>query len=433
MKKGLISLILVATIMGCVFRKKSSNEAQSGTPRQVHRVMVIDTDFDDSLPIFKDRVAGTYTLVCDERETACKLEEGLQYKPQQNARVLALRERWNQAVKSRNFSDLSSEEVQYVHKNLKMSHGTATAAVIAYKNPNVQLYLIQKAEYDDRDPIEAFKIICAESILMTKVQEVIDETQSQWEQLTKEIIQRELTFQKFALANRIDLINESYGGMGPDAYVRNIFRNKLKCPILGELIIQKNRLQYARIKNMEMYAPTVPYLVLQSAGNESSEINSEVDTPECIFKNGNHFLVGSFDAYDRVSAFSNYGDCVDFYSLGSKVISAAPGDILVPLDGTSFSSPLAVRFLTEIPSIDPSYLKSRLASFLDKRRFLKMDAKHTKEIAFESGGGSGLGLGGGEGIRGIFSQNWQQHESLQELMRDAIDAVGKSKEIHVHH
>ena len=133
-------------LSGCMtFSKDKESDSQT-----VHRVMVIDSDFDESLSIFQGKIAGTYTLYCAENESQpCILKEGLEYKPQQNPRVLALREKWNHAVKMRDFASLSVEEVKYMNENMNLSHGTATAAVIAYKNPKVQLYLVQREPHKE--------------------------------------------------------------------------------------------------------------------------------------------------------------------------------------------------------------------------------------------------------------------------------------------
>ncbi|KAI8888032.1 subtilisin-like protein [Backusella circina FSU 941] len=76
--------------------------------------------------------------------------------------------------------------------------------------------------------------------------------------------------------------------------------------------------------------------IFASAGN--------MGTDACRFSpssNPNVFTVGSIDVNDRVSYFSNFGECVNIYAPGSGIISSYIGDVdaFKSMDGTSMASP----------------------------------------------------------------------------------------------
>jgi subtilisin family serine protease len=76
--------------------------------------------------------------------------------------------------------------------------------------------------------------------------------------------------------------------------------------------------------------------IFASAGN--------LGTNACRFSpssNPNVFTVGSVDVDDRVSYFSNFGECVNIYAPGSGIISSYIGDVdaFKSMDGTSMASP----------------------------------------------------------------------------------------------
>lgn len=82
-----------------------------------------------------------------------------------------------------------------------------------------------------------------------------------------------------------------------------------------------------------------------AAGNEK--------TDACDLTPGNTeevVTVGSFDINDRLSDFSNYGECVDIYAPGSDIYSTLPGNKYGLLSGTSMASPIICGFASAIGS-----------------------------------------------------------------------------------
>ena len=85
-------------------------------------------------------------------------------------------------------------------------------------------------------------------------------------------------------------------------------------------------------------------LVVQSAGNDATRIDSPADYPDCTIGDTRHLLVGSYDLNQQRSAFSNYGGCVDLYAPGEHVVTYYAGGWLTVARGTSFAAPLVARF-----------------------------------------------------------------------------------------
>ena len=132
----------VLTTFGCA----STKNKQHGTDPESKRsqiVMVIDSDFDTSSSIFDNKIVGKYTLECSEDDSKCEIKEGFSSVPKQNQEVLSKKDIWNKAIKARDFSTISALSESGFEDKVVHSHGTSTASIIAYKNPNVKLVLVQ--------------------------------------------------------------------------------------------------------------------------------------------------------------------------------------------------------------------------------------------------------------------------------------------------
>ncbi len=370
-----------------VFFMNFSCVTRSSDGPTIHTVMVIDSGFDTSLEVFQGKIEATYSLECGP--ISCDVREGFEPDFEKDPELLSSKEKWNEAIKSRDFSKLSIEEIQNVQSRVKLSHGTATASIIAYKNPNVRLILVKKTMTDQ------VREVCFTDENRKKYKYYTDVVKDNWDLDSKREHPEEREIFKLATKHRVDFINKSYGNFGPDKYTREMIGMRWGCPELAELMIAVSHLEAEQINNMGVYKNS-PHLTFQSAGNESSKVDSMNDTPECTVKGDNHLYVGAFDAYNKVSQFSNYGACVDFYVLGTRVVSASPGGLLFPVDGTSFSSPLAVRLITEsFPSQDPKDIKNYIINNMDSRRFLKINKAHLEKIAYDFGAGkTAFGLAG---------------------------------------
>jgi hypothetical protein len=86
-----------------------------------------------------------------------------------------------------------------------------------------------------------------------------------------------------------------------------------------------------------------------------------------------------------ITHFSNYGDCVDAYALGSAVLLPTANGFYGPFWGTSFSAPLAARYASSLAHGAPTAtsLREQLFAARDAGRFLPVSTMPT-ELSFYS-------------------------------------------------
>lgn len=101
-------------------------------------------------------------------------------------------------------------------------------------------------------------------------------------------------------------------------------------------------------------------IILQSAGNDNKELKYN------IYKPNNMFIVGACDNDNHITGFSNYGENVDIYSLGDKLIyySVLDNPTDVYLRGTSFAAPtlasIILRLFDDVKELNSQNVKQYL-------------------------------------------------------------------------
>jgi subtilisin family serine protease len=86
-------------------------------------------------------------------------------------------------------------------------------------------------------------------------------------------------------------------------------------------------------------------LTIRAAGNDGANINSGADALDCNPTDPAGLTVGSYDPLNGVqNQFSNFGTCVNLFAPGQGIVTMYAGGWLLPVDGTSFASPLTARF-----------------------------------------------------------------------------------------
>lgn len=391
------------------------------SPHHNHVVMMIDTGIDPNHDAYKDNVIASYTIFCEdvedkgwpqdgndlsteqfEKEFENNLPDGVEFGGQHcilqdginttsvppTGDVLTIRDKWNLAIKKHRLHILSKIDIltvlNYLRKNLSSYHGTNTTAIVAYRNPNVKFVLMEKKLKAASDPgisTEACHSLKQSAPIMGRfadheLQRVCVEKGSDSESSL---------IHELAIKHRVTLINKSYGLSSRD--MADLLKDA-GCPDMNEPLMTyfsgiAEIKEGIRSKNGIAYDQT-PYLTIQSAGNEGITVNNRKDLLDCP-NNAQHLMVGSYRIGGQRSKFSNYGECVTLFNLGSNVITSNPQNFLTITDGTSFSAPLTVRYISFEFSekIAPSSIVSELKKRLNSSKFLPQ-SKHYRYAAYDA-------------------------------------------------
>lgn len=352
-------------------------------PKAHHTVMIIDQGFDYEHPVFKNKIIAKYKIECSIQNdsirnshldfrlmsgkllargvagfSACELKPVSVFLPNSEfSEIMNWKSWWNTSIeeKSEELQSLSHSSIyQRVtgrdtgRSSANPFHGTAVASLYAYDNPNTKFILIES-------PVETDAWTCPRPMDIYQLDRMI-------QQFRDPNFRRNLSnlgVDKFAkqvadIVTRygVTIINQSFGER---PYLDKLNRLEMSgcvmSPKIKSQFLRKHReldhltKQVSRLIDDPFTQIKDEVLFIQAAGNERLPIHSRQHSATC-FRDENHLLVGSVDHNGRLSSFSNYGECVDFYMLGEDVIHAAPKGFNSFGSGTSFSTPLLGRLVT---------------------------------------------------------------------------------------
>jgi hypothetical protein len=365
------------------------------SPDPQRNILVLDDGFDLSVEPLRGHVAASYTIVCrpegapgaapadfqeakaralaslDGRDDQCRLEPGLAVKSDPLAQIARYRDRWNKMISESRFSDgvFSSTEIATIQTTLDSSlagarfHGTATAGVIAHDNPEVRLVLVEEELGDFTEVMTTFVCIKQEDVdrsvaLMSDADvraALISQPTSTLDDALRDVL----------VQHNVGVVNESFGRLSRQA-LEELQRAK-GCPLVDfkRYIALGGELDQARAQAH----PEPDGLLVKSAGNDHSPINTPEDDFLCAPPPAPRLVVGSYDTDGQQSSFTNFGGCVDLFAPGSHVIAPIPGGWLLPLSGTSFSAPLVARLVSrDNTAFSPIAARQALLAARDTRQ-----------------------------------------------------------------
>lgn len=363
-----------------------------GDEPEKHVVMVIDTGFDLDHPVFKGRVAATYSQVCDptparglvdlllpdfealSAQPTCRLEAGLpgDISPRFDE-ILSDKERWNQDIREKSVGTRfqgdkpafdNVVEVVTGESGAFNYHGTATAGLVAYENDNVELVLVGSSTI--ASPMVLNMLACPTAgEIQARVDSLTDPDHIETLVNTPPgTLERD--FQDVVVRHGVSMVSASFGSLAREG-LENVLAAR-GCPDLDLSAYYDARAAIVA-RREEAQAPTSALagpLLVRSAGNSGVQINSLKDKLDCA-GSPSELVIGSVDATGARSSFSNHGDCVDAYMLGEDVVVAAPAGFLSITSGTSFSTPLMARYLTLAfaPGTSSSEMRAGLLASLE--------------------------------------------------------------------
>lgn len=338
----------------------------TGGNEQRFAIMVIDHGFDLSHPLLKDRVVAAFTLQCagqatgragstssaeivgPDKETIlaelshtderCRLEPGVVSAKNPFPDLESQRLEWNRALTSNQFAEAPPIAEQLLTRLIVAPfHGTATAGLIAYDNPEADLILLER-------PVQSLPIDESSSEDCPTQQEVdartawLSDSDVRAAFLARPRSSVEQAVEDLARERDVKLINESYGTLSRQGLEDLLARKQCPALALRAYFSAMNGLD----RQYDAAHPWLSGLVVKAAGNDGALLSGPGDSIECRSGDSERLLVGGYGFDDEPSLVSNYGSCVDVFA-PADVLAPVPGDWWVPLSGTSFSAPLIAR------------------------------------------------------------------------------------------
>jgi hypothetical protein len=346
----------------------------------MHQVVaIIDSGFDLSLPHFRGKIAGGYTIKCAPQEkpasnfddakaellaryavkdTHCHLVPGITLRKSANLDAstgdLAA---WNRAFAEQTLQLTPGGLWHFVlGEDTYNYHGTWTSSLIAYHNPNVLLVFVanENQERSDAPTTCPTPEALRQSIALAQDSDIraayVASPPSSYSDELAGMFRH----------HGVTLLNESFGSW-PLAKLQAL------CPSVADLLATQTAIdaEVATARELAINVKEfdgVALMRVHSAGNDGLVVSSLADRDPCptdprhvaYGTSSADVMIGSWTATNSspapaVSRFSNSGPCVSFYAPGDDIVSMSPDGFLAVLRGTSFSAPLVVRHLSLMP------------------------------------------------------------------------------------
>lgn len=424
--KQMIALIFLSVFFTGCGSSKSNSERSGEAPYENadvvanpnrHNVLVIDDGFDLNHPVFRNKVVARYRLRCSEstgpvieaqdnyesqkralisylsyEESDCILSPRLPFQPSRALEgIQHKRDEWNQALKSKTVSETykgrewEAESIFQILSDRGRYHGTNTAGLIAYNNDRVNLFVLQlelaSPQSINTDNTSASCPRQVDIDVTTKLYSDPEVIEAFASAPLPTISSQDAAIDQLIKKHKISLVNKSYGMLPLDAIQRSLEANH--CSVnFAPLFAARARLLDARRERFP--EPKDAPLVFQAAGNEGLSINSLEQSWDCTLKDDNTILVGGVNYEFERATWSNFGSCVEMYAVGDRVITPAPLEFLNIASGTSFSSPMALRYATMItsPGASSSEIRSAILTDLDSDKNLS-DSHFPHELVYQ--------------------------------------------------
>ena len=366
-----------------------------------HVVLLLDDGIASDHEMFKDKVIAKYTLVCalsgteDEMDSLegfkaqaqerlkagekvlfgqkCCLRKGIDPLPIQiDPKDLDQRDQWNQLIQTNQAIPLSLNDLfSRIKPNIKDYHGTVTGSVIATNNPKVAFVLVQannsRKFYNGCNVVQKNYEKGLANLQDSEIQKILNENAelSEWKLIDELAKKHHVTLMNKSRSTSTRFIDSILGRQCVEPFRNTISAYyDLKAGFTEKIA-----------RRMGIFYDQQNFLTLQSAGNDSLQIDSTKDSLDCLLS-PKHLMIGSYDANGMKSYFSNFGQCVNIYNVGSSLVGTNPFGFLVVVSGTSFSAPLLARYISmQFPASMPALdIQTELKNRLNPNGYLPFDA-----------------------------------------------------------
>ncbi len=376
-------------------------------------VGIIDDGFDLNQPLFDGRVLADYDIACDtagdaapasadqdtkdyliseyaKPENTCRLEPGVTFEYSND--LLALENRrdvWNSEIRDKAVNLNTSDAIEFRtvlggYDRSLLYHGTNTASLILYANPDVRL-VVFRMNLNGASSLSLADASCPEQADIDLWVDAHQDPDVIAAYAATPLSDFDRGIEDVSATYGLNVFNASYGRIPREIQERLLVSEG--CPAV-DLKAYYSTQAALDLKRFEARAAQMPRmtaaLTVQASGNDGVTVDSGADSIDCM-TGTNTVLVGSHDIGGKLSEFSNRGACVPYTMLGEKVVVGAPRQFLDVADGTSFAAPLTVRYLSLVSDNGDSArtLKARLDAQKDDRGFLA-DATFPVELAYSN-------------------------------------------------
>jgi hypothetical protein len=352
--------------------------------QQQQNVMVIDEGIDLSVSDLQGRVAGAYTETCvddsggggadsgsivppggpvmsgpqfdslkqmliqafSETDTSCHVRAGISGKPDPMESIAQYKQRWNAMIRANqtagqvfNTNELTQIEAALNNEfNTFAYHGTSTSTTISHGYPDVRLVLVERELKSESQIQSGFS--CFDQDEIDQIVYLLNDPQV-FAAAASQPATLDTDLADAMTKHNVGLVNESFGAV---ARVELEQLQADNCPNPIDLsgyfqVLTAIDAQHAA----GLTGPAV--LTVRAAGNDGAQTDSGADYLDCVPGDPTTLVAGAYDPANGVqNTFSNFGLCVDLFAPGQGIVTTYAGGWLLPLDGTSFASPLTARF-----------------------------------------------------------------------------------------
>ncbi|HXU62463.1 MAG TPA: S8 family serine peptidase [Polyangia bacterium] len=354
--------------------------------QQQENVMLIDEGIDLSVADLQGRVAGAYTETCQDDSSdgadggsivpaggpvksgpafdalkqaviasfsqvddSCHLKTGISGKADPMAKIAKYKQRWNQMIRANQTGAdvFTSTEWSEIQGPLQAEfenfgyHGTSTSTTISHAYPGVRLVLVERQLMSESQVQSGFH--CLDQAEIDQFVYLLNDP----DVFAAAAAQKATLDTDLATAmtdHHVGLVNESFGASARVVLEKLQVDNQCASPIdLSAYFTVLTAVDAQHASSLT--GPAV--LTVRAAGNDGAQINTGADALDCVPGDPTSLVVGSYNPANGVqNTFSNFGGCVDLYAPGQAIVTTYAGGWLLPVDGTSFASPLTVRFVS---------------------------------------------------------------------------------------
>lgn len=255
------------------------------------------------------------------------------------------------------------------------SHGTHVSGIVAKNNPEAEILSVKlmgtKAHLEVRAEAQEATQEAPKGQVISD--EDMDSLKSQLDQVAVQSTDKFADISRYLVGHKARVANASFGTGYPMtiAWLNQVLAGVDQDQIAELAVYFQKKLVELNTKNFGLAKNTL-YVV--AAGNDSIDIDIYPDSPASV-KTDNIITVAATWERNEIADFSCYGaNTVHVAAPGVGILSTAPGDNYVYMNGTSQAAPYVSRVASLVvdanPELTPAQVREILMGTVDKKDWL---------------------------------------------------------------